>query len=151
MAVLENLTECLAGRRGVLVDSNIFLDILGEDRNWAEWSESALAECGKRIPLYINLIIYAEVSVGFASLDELDAALPASLYEREDMPWEAAFLAGKAFSAYRRKGGPRMSLLPDFYIGAHAAIGNLALLTRDAARFHNYFPRLEILAPRRKS
>jgi predicted nucleic acid-binding protein len=151
MAALENLTERLGGCRGILVDSNIFIDIGFKDPNWGEWSESALAECGEFATLYINPIIYAEISVGYTSVEELDAAFPALLYEREDLPWEAGFLAAKAFAAYRRRDGPRISLLPDFYIGAHAAIGNLALLTRDAARFHNYFPRLEILAPRRKS
>ncbi len=115
------------------------------------WSESALAECGELTTIYINSIIYAEISVGYTSIEELDAAFPVSLYDREDLPWEAGFLAAKAFSTYRRKGGPRTSLLPDFYIGAHAAIGNLALLTRNAARFQSYFSRLEILAPRNRS
>ncbi len=151
MSALENLAERLRGRHGVLVDSNILIDILSKDQNWAEWSESALAECGELATLYINPIIYAEISMGYTSMEELNAAFPAPLYEREDLPWEAGFLAAKAFAAYRRRGGPRTLLLPDFYIGAHAAIGNLALLTRDAARFHNYFPRLEILVPRRKS
>lgn len=151
MAAIENLAARLAGHRGVLVDSNILIDVASRDQNWAEWSKSALNECGELAVLYVNPIIYAEVSVGYASVEDLDFALPDSMYEREELPWEAAFLAGKAFSAYRRRGGSRMSLRPDFYIGAHAAIGNLALLTRDAARFHNYFPRLEILAPRRKS
>lgn len=151
MPSLENLTARLHGRRGVLVDSNIFIDILSQDQHWAEWSRGALAECTNRTRVYINPIVYAEVSVGLATIEALDVALPAEIYEREPLPWQAAFLAGKCFEAYRRKGGPRTSLLPDFYIGAHAAIGNLALLTRDAARFHSYFPRLEILAPRHRS
>ena len=151
MLVFDNLAERLRGHRGVLVDSNILIDILSKDRNWAEWSEGALAECSELVRAYINPIIYAEVSVGFSSIEEADRAIPSSLYQREDLPWEAGFLAAKAFSAYRRKGGQRTSLLPGFYIGAHAAIGNLTLLTRDAARFHSYFPRLEILAPHCKA
>jgi predicted nucleic acid-binding protein len=151
MPALENLVPRLRGRRGVLVDSNVFIDIGTEDSEWGEWSESALRECSELVNLYVNPIIYAEISVNVATLEELNAAIPSSIYLREDLPWEAGFLAAKAFSAYRRKGGPRTSLLPDFYIGAHAAIGNLALLTRDAARFQSYFPRLEILAPRSKS
>ena len=151
MTALENLAERVAGCRGVLVDSNILIDVGFEDQHWGEWSERALTECSNLTTIYINPIIYAEASVGYTSIEELDAALPVSLYERENLPWEAGFLAAKAFSAYRRKGGQRTSLLPDFYIGAHAAIGNLALLTRDAARFQSYFPRLEILSPRRKS
>jgi predicted nucleic acid-binding protein len=151
MPVFEDLARRLRGRRGILVDSNIFIDIASKNQEWAGWSKSALDECSERAIFYINPIIYVEISVGYESLDALNHALPSQVYQREQLPWEAGFLAGKAFSAYRRKGGPRTSLLPDFYIGAHAAIGNLALLTRDAARFHSYFPRLEILSPRRKS
>jgi hypothetical protein len=100
--------------------------------------------------LIVNPIVYAEVSVGYSSVDALDAALPESLYQREDLPWEAGFLAGKCFVTYRRRGGRRRSPIPDFYIGAHAAVGRLALLTRDAARYRSYFPTLEILAPTKR-
>ncbi len=151
MPALEGLAARLRGLRGVLVDSNVFLDIASKDSQWADWSRNALAECTDLTVTYINPVIYAEVSVGFAGIEELDAALPREIYEREALPWEAAFLAGKCFAKYRSKGGPRTSLLPDFYIGAHAAIGNLALLTRDASRFQSYFPKLEILVPRKES
>jgi predicted nucleic acid-binding protein len=92
-------------------------------------------------------IVYAEVSIGYTTIEALDAAIPAALYRREALPWEAGFLAGKCFAQYRRRGGLRLAPLPDFYIGAHAAIGRLALLTRDAARYRSYFPGVEIIAP----
>ena len=100
--------------------------------------------------LIINPLIYAEVSIGCTTIEALDAALPATLYRREPLPWEAGFLAGKSFVQYRRRGGLRTAPLPDFYIGAHAAIGRLALLTRDAARYRSYFPKVEILAPTKR-
>jgi predicted nucleic acid-binding protein len=87
------------------------------------------------------------VSIGYTTIEALDAVLPAALYQREPLPWEAGFLAGKSFLLYRRRGGSRTAPLPDFYIGAHAAIGGLALLTRDAVRYRSYFPKVEILAP----
>lgn len=113
-------------------------------------SSHALAEVAEHTTLIINPVIYAEVSIGYATIEALDAALPTSLYERESLPWEAAFLAGKSFLQYRRRGGLRNSPLPDFYIGAHAAIGRLALLTRDAARYRSYFPKVEIFAPAKR-
>jgi len=131
----------------VLVDSNILLDIATNDPSWGDWSRTALTECAEHAPLIVNPIVYAEVSVGYTTIEALDAALPVTLYQREPLPWEAGFLAGKCFLLYRRRGGLRNSPLPDFYIGAHAAIGQLALLTRDAARYHSYFPRVAILAP----
>jgi predicted nucleic acid-binding protein len=145
--VLANLAARLRGRNGVLVDSNVLLDIATNDAEWSDWSSRALAECAEHASLLINPIIYAEVSIGFSTVEALDAALPAASYAREPLPWEAGFLAGKCFLAYRRRGGARSSPLPDFYIGAHAAIENLALLTRDAARYRTYFSGLEIFAP----
>ncbi|MBK5293890.1 MAG: type II toxin-antitoxin system VapC family toxin [Acidobacteriia bacterium] len=136
--------------RGVLVDSNVLLDIATDDPNWSDWSGRALAESAEHATLFINPIIYAEVSIGYTTIEALDAALPAMLYQREPLPWEAGFLAGKSFLQYRRRGGLRTSPLPDFYIGAHAAIGRLALLTRDAARYVSYFPKVQILAPESK-
>ena len=130
----------------VLVDANVLLDILTADVNWEPWSASALAEAAESSLLAINPIIYAEVSVGFGRVGDLDAALPAEL-QREALPWDAAFLAGKAFRAYRRRGGARSAPLPDFYIGAHAVAGGYALLTRDAQRYRTYFPELPLIAP----
>ena len=146
LAIL-NLQARLHACRGVLVDSNILLDIATNDPLWGDWSAHALAEAVEHTTLIINPIIYAEVSIGYTTIEALDAALPATLYQREPLPWEAGFLAGKSFLRYRRRGGSRTSPLPDFYIGAHAAIGQLALLTRDAARYRSYFPTIEILAP----
>ena len=146
-AALPNLANRLRGRRGVLVDSNILLDVATNDINWSDWSGQALGECAGHAVLMINPIIYAEVSIGFTSIEALDAALPVLSYAREALPWEAGFLSGKCFLAYRWGGGARNSPLPDFYIGAHAAIENLALLTRDVARYRTYFPKVELLGP----
>ena len=131
----------------LLVDSNIILDVATQDPIWAERSGRALAREAEQVQLVINPIIFAEVSVGFERVEQLEAALPPGLFRRENLPWEAAFLAGKCFLAYRRKGGQKTSTLPDFYIGAHAALAGYRLLTRDAARYRTYFPGLEILVP----
>ena len=139
----------LRNYRGVLVDSNVLLDVSSGDPSWCEWSERALAECAEHTTLVINPIIYAEVSIRYSTIEALNAALPPDLYQREPLPWAAGFLAGKCFMQYRRRGSARTSHLPDFYIGAHAAVGNLALLTRDASRYSSYFPSVELLAPRR--
>jgi predicted nucleic acid-binding protein len=130
-----------------LVDANVLLDILTEDDNWLEWSSKAVAAAAERGSLAINPIIYAEVSVGFERIEEVDSALPEDDFERRPLPWEAAFLAGKCFLSYRRAGGPRRSPLPDFYIGAHAAVEGMPLLTRDPARYRTHLPKLELIAP----
>lgn len=132
---------------GTLVDSNVLLDILTEDPSWLDWSLDALATAAESGPLFINPIIYAEVSTRFSQVEDLDDAVPPQDYRRLDLPWAAAFLAGKAFVAYRRKGGARTSTLPDFFIGAHAAIQGLQLLTRDAARYRTYFPTVRLTTP----
>jgi predicted nucleic acid-binding protein len=144
---ITRLRERLSACRGVLVDSNVLFDIATNDANWKGWSQSALAACAENATLIINPIIYAEVSIGYTTIEALDAALAPALYQREPLPWKAGFLAGKCFLQYRRKGGVRTSPLPDFYIGAHAAIGRLAILTRDAGRYRTYFPTVEVLAP----
>jgi predicted nucleic acid-binding protein len=149
MMVLPGLAERLRSFRGVLVDSNVLLDIATTDPNWGDWSVRALAECADHTELVINPIIYAEVSVRYSTIEALDAALSSAVYKREALPWEAGFLAGKCHVMYRRRGGPRQTSLPDFYIGAHAAVSNLALLTRDATGYQTYFPKVEILAPGR--
>lgn len=131
----------------VLVDSNVLLDIFTEDPLWFDWSADALAELAERSVLVVNPIVYAEISVRFETIEELDQVLPLDRFERESLPWEAAFLAGKCYTAYRKRGGERRSPLPDFYIGSHAAIRGMTLLTRDAARYRTYFPRLELIAP----
>ena len=131
----------------VLVDSNVLLDVLTDDPRWSTWSSRALVEQGERDVLAINPIIYAEVSMGFVRIEDLDAALPPPTFHRLALPWEAAFLAGKCFLAYRRRGGVRVAPLPDFYIGAHASVSDMTLLTRDAGRYRTYFPKLRLVAP----
>ena len=130
----------------VLVDANVLLDILTADPAWEGWSASALVEAAEGSLLTINPIIYAEVGAGFERAEDLDAALPEELL-RESLPWDAAFLASRAFLAYRRRGGLHCSPLPDFYIGAHAQARDYTLLTRDAKRFRTYFPGLRLITP----
>jgi predicted nucleic acid-binding protein len=131
----------------VLVDSNVILDVLTEDAEWFAWSADALAQAAERDVLVINPIVYAEISIRFERIEELEAALPTNLFRRDPLPWEAGFLAGKCFLAYRRRGGPRRSPPPDFYVGAHAAVRAMRLLTRDAARYETYFSKLSLIAP----
>ena len=130
-----------------LVDSNVLLDVITGDEEWVDWSASALARAADTSRLIINPIVYAEVAARFERIEDLEDALPADYYERHALPWEAAFLAGRCFVRYRRRGGARRSPLPDFYIGAHAAIEGLTLLTRDPKRYRTYFPTLRILSP----
>jgi predicted nucleic acid-binding protein len=130
-----------------LVDSSVLLDVLTEDPKWASWSEDALAEAGDRGRLVINPIVYAEVSAGFSTIEDLDEAVPESDFAREPLPYSAGFLAGRAFLSYRRRGGTKRSPLPDFYIGAHAAVTGYRLLTRDGCWYRTYFPRLELATP----
>ena len=134
-------------RPGVLVDANVLLDLVTEDATWFAWSAAAVAEAASRSILVVNPIVYGEVSVQFERVEDLDRSLPDDIFERETLPWEAAFLAGKAFLDYRRRGGLRRSPMPDFYIGAHALVRGYTLLTRDAPRYRTYFPRLPLLAP----
>lgn len=132
---------------GTLVDSNVLLDVMTLDEVWGVWSTDALATAAELGPLYVNPIIFAEVSVRFSRVEELDEALPQSDFRRAPLPWAAAFLAGKAFVEYRRRRGTKTSTLPDFFIGAHAAVDQLALLTRDPGRYRAYFPTVELMAP----
>ncbi len=136
-----------AATRRVLVDANVLLDVLTDDPRWYGWSAEQLDACAGEAELCINPIVYAEVSIGFDRIEDLDDALPADTFTRLELPWEAGFLAGKAFLRYRRAKGARTSPLPDFYIGAHAAIEGMALLTRDAKRYRTYYPKLELICP----
>ncbi|MFN8223654.1 MAG: type II toxin-antitoxin system VapC family toxin [Gaiellales bacterium] len=133
----------------VIVDSDVLLDVITNDPVWGDVSGALLAEVADTARLILNPLVFAEVSVGFDRIEDLDAALPADAFERHELPWEAAFLAGKCFVSYRRRGGARRSPLPDFYIGAHAAVAGFSLLTRDAARYRTYFPTVELLTPQR--
>lgn len=130
----------------ILVDSNVLLDVLIPDPNWEAWSSNALADAAESSPLVINPVVYGEVSIAFERIEDLDAALPDAL-RREALPWDAAFLAGKVFLAYRRRGGPRERPLPDFFIGAHAAVYGYDVLTRDPARYRTHFPTVHLISP----
>jgi predicted nucleic acid-binding protein len=131
----------------VMIDSNVLIDLLENDPNWADWSETQLAPLAEAGLAVINPIIYAEVAANFATIEALAAAVQPFNLQREPLPWDAAFLASQAFKLYRRRGGTRSSPLPDFYIGAHASLSGYALLTRDARRYREYFPKLKILSP----
>ncbi len=135
------------GGREILIDSNVILDILTEDVQWLDWSASQVERLAEDYTLVINPIVYGEVSIRFDSIEGLDEALPPAFLRRDPLPWEAAFLAGKCFLRYRRAGGPRHAPLPDFYIGAHAAVRGMTLLTRDTRRYRRYFPKLRLIAP----
>ena len=131
----------------VLVDSNVILDIFTEDALWCGWSADKLGRCADEATLAINPVIYSEISLRFETIEELEDALPGESFERLSLPWEAAFLAGKCFVKYRSRGGAKPAPLPDFYIGAHAAVGDMTLLTRDPRRYRTYFPKLRLISP----
>ena len=131
----------------VLVDTNVLLDVATEDPLWFEWSVARLRQAANRGGLAINPIVYAELAVHYDTLEALEAALSGHAFARLALPWDAAFVAGKAYRRYWGRGGLKRSPLPDFYIGAHAAVAGLALLTRDAKRYREYFPRLRLITP----
>ena len=133
--------------RGILVDSNIILDVFLDDPNWADWSESKLEKFSSITKLFINPVIYSEVSVGFKRIEELESALTRSGFQMLEIPKEALFLAGKAFLKYRKNRGTKRSPLPDFYIGAQAAIFDMDLITRDVTRYRTYFPTVRLISP----
>lgn len=133
--------------RATLVDSSVLLDIATEDPRWLEWSEEHLVAAANDSILIINPIIYAEVSVNYDSVEELDHHLPRERFKREPLPYDAGFLAGKAYVKYKKRGGKRTSPMPDFYIGAHAAVSGLRILTRDPRKYRQYFPSVELISP----
>jgi predicted nucleic acid-binding protein len=130
-----------------LVDTNVILDVITRDPTWFSWSEAALRRAAEHSTLAINPIIFAEVSMKFDRIEDADVVL--ADFVREPLPYEAGFLTGKAFLAYKRRGGAKRSPMPDFYVGAHAVVGRMELLTRDEARYRTYFPSLRIVAPKR--
>jgi predicted nucleic acid-binding protein len=133
--------------KGVLVDSNIILDVFTDDPNWADWSESMLEEYSNVSTLYINSIVYSEISIGFNRIEDLESAIIVAGFQMLDFPKEALFLAGKAFLKYKKNRGARSSPLPDFFIGAQAAVLNIALITRDVSRYRSYFPTVNLISP----
>jgi predicted nucleic acid-binding protein len=133
----------------VLVDSSVLLDVLEDDAHWFAWSKAHLIRLSEANVLLINPVVYSEVSVGFERLEELEATLAAAGLEYQEVPREALFLAAKAFLTYRRQGGVRSAPLPDFYIGAHAAVLGVPLLTRDPRRVRRLFPSVALICPDR--
>lgn len=130
-----------------MVDTNVLIDVFHTASTFTDWSTERLVAAKKEGPLMINPLIYAEMAAGYATSERLDAALAPGVFRREELPWEAAFAAGHAFMQYRRSGGEKRAPLPDFYIGAHAAIRGYRLLTRDAAKYRSYFPMLSLISP----
>ncbi|WP_337875674.1 type II toxin-antitoxin system VapC family toxin [Elioraea sp.] len=130
-----------------LVDTNVLLDLVTDNADWAEWSQRQLEAAAVRGPVLINDVVYAELSVGFLRVEEMNDVLAAAQVEVAPIPREALFLAGKVFQRYRAGGGSRTGVLPDFFIGAHAAVAQLPLLTRDVRRYRSYFPTVRLIAP----
>ena len=133
----------------ILVDTNVLLDVVTDDPVWADWSQQQLNAAALRDRLAINPVIYAELSGGFATIESLDAMLATAEINVAEVPRPALFLAGQVFKSYRQRGGLRTSVLPDFFIGAHAAVLGVTLITRDASRCRTYFPTVELIAPER--
>lgn len=131
----------------ILVDTNVLLDLVTDDPSWAEWSLARLEEAALAGPVLINDVVYAETSIRYERIEHLDAMLADAMIDIAPTPRPALFLAGKAFQKYRAAGGVRTDVLPDFFIGAHAAIEGWPLLTRDAPRYRTYFPKLSLIAP----
>ncbi len=132
---------------GILIDSNVILDLFEEDSNWVEWSEAMLHQYSYTHTMYINPIVYSEISVGFKRIEELENALSGCGFELIQIPKEALFLAGKTYLEYRKRKGTKLSPLPDFFIGAHAAVNKLELMTRDTSRYKSYFPTVKLISP----
>jgi predicted nucleic acid-binding protein len=131
----------------VLVDINVLLDVVQNDARWAVWSQGQLESASLADSLAINAVIYFELSMAFERIEELETVLTEASLTLEPIPREALFLAGKAFLSYRRRQGTKQSVLPDFFIGAHAAVGGLTILTRDVSRYRSYFPTVKLIAP----
>lgn len=131
----------------LLVDTNVLVDVLEDDSQWAEWSIQRLRAQSKVHPLAINPVIYAELSVTFSTVEALDKAVEHMELLVQEIPRPALFLAGKAFVRYRREGGTKTNVLADFFVGAHAAVVGLPLLTRDPRRYRSYFPTVTLIAP----
>lgn len=131
----------------LLVDTNVILDVVADDPQWAAWSQAQLDAAALRYTLLVNPVIYAELSIAYQRIEELEGMLAAGGFRVEPIPREALFLAGKVFRQYRKMGGAKTGVLPDFFVGAHAAVAGIPLLTRDLRRYRNYFPKLDIIHP----
>ena len=132
---------------GYLVDSNVILDLFLDNPDWADWSETTLTKYGDQNTLFINLVVYTEISIGFERIEALEKSIQIAAFQMLEIPKEALFLAGKAFLQYKKSKGSKSSPLPDFYIGAQAAVMNLDLITRDVSRYRTYFPTVNLITP----
>jgi predicted nucleic acid-binding protein len=132
----------------LLIDSNVLLDVITDDPIWGNWSSETLIKSYSEHNLAINPVIYAEVSIRFSTIEELEEILPIEFFERLPIPYEAAFLAGKCYMKYKERGGLKTNVLPDFLIGAHASVSNMKLITRDVSRYSVYFPNLKLITPK---
>jgi len=133
--------------KGIVVDSNVILDVFLNDPRWADWSEAKMEECGYHATLCINSIIYSEISIGFGLIEDLESAIIRAGFQMLEIPKEALFLAGKAYLRYKKRKGVKRTLLPDFFIGAQAAVLDFDLLTRDVSRYQSYFPTVKLITP----
>ncbi|RLB20262.1 MAG: DNA-binding protein [Deltaproteobacteria bacterium] len=133
--------------KGVLVDSNVILDVFLNDLNWADWSETTLEKYFHHTTLYINSIIYSEISIGFELIEDLESAITKAGFQMLEIPKEALFLAGKVYFKYKRRKGVKRTPLPDFYIGAQAAVLHWDLFTRDVSMYRSYFPTVRLITP----
>lgn len=133
--------------KGVLVDSNVVLDVFLNDPKWADWSEAKLDEYDQVGILYVNSIVYAEISIGFKTIENLESAIAKAGFQMLEIPKEALFLAGKVYLEYKKRKGVKRAPLPDFFIGAQAAVQNLDLITRDVSRYRSYFPTVKLITP----
>lgn len=133
--------------KGIIVDSNIILDVFLNDPVWADWSESTLEKYIHHAKLYINSIVYSEISISFELIEDLESAIAKAGFQMLEIPKEALFLAGKVYLKYKKRKGVKRTPLPDFYIGAQAAVLNLQLITRDVSRYRSYFPTVELITP----
>lgn len=131
----------------VLIDTNVLLDVVTNHPQWADWSQGRLEAASARDRLAVNAVVYAELSIGFRRIEEVESLLAKTRIAVEEIPREALFLAAKAFQRYKRRGGTGTGVLPDFFIGAHAAVLGAPLLTRDSRRYADYFPTVELISP----
>ena len=135
------------GTAGILVDTNVWIDCIDESSSWHQWAIEQLQSCSERYPLHVNIVIYSELLIPGPDVTALDAMLDIYATLRTQLPWASASITATAYALYRRSGGTKQKPLPDFFIGAHAAISNLSVLTRDPKPYKSYFAKLQVIAP----
>lgn len=135
------------GTAGILVDTNVWIDCIDESSSWHQWAIEQLQSCSERYPLHVNIVIYSELLIPGPDVAALDAMLDIYATLRTQLPWASASITATAYALYRRSGGTKQKPLPDFFIGAHAAVSNLSVLTRDPKPYKSYFTKLQVIAP----